>query len=63
MYYYRRDNAELSTTANASSAKTFGMLCGKFNAHVTSDVSDKRTRVYLVFDHYLPNFINEGKKA
>ena len=44
-------------------AKTFGELCGKFNTHVTSDVSDKRTRVDVVIDHYLPNFIKGGKKA
>ena len=63
MYYYQRDSAELFTGANSSTAKTFEMLCGKFNTHVTTDVSDKRTRVDVVFDHYLPNFINGGKEA
>ena len=34
-----------------------GELCGKFNTHVTSDVSDECTRVDVVFDVYLPNFL------
>ena len=63
MYYYRRNSAELFTLANASTAKTFGELIGKFNTHVTSDGSDKRTRIDVVIAHYVPNFIKGGKEA
>jgi len=63
MYYYRRDSVELFTLAYASTAKTFGELCGKFNTHATSYISDKHTRVKVVFGHYLPNFTKGGKEA
>ena len=63
MYYYRRVSAKLFSLANASTAKTFGELCGKFNTHVTFDASDQRNRVDVVFDHYLLNFIKGEKEA
>ena len=63
MYYYRRVSTELLSLANASTAKTFGELCGKFNTNVTSDVSDQRTRVDVVFVHYLLNFIKGEREA
>ena len=37
--------------------------CEKFSAHVTSHFSDKCTRVYAVFDRYLPNSIKGGTRS
>lgn len=53
----------VQSLANASAAKTFGELCGKFSMHVTYHFSDKCTRVDVVFDRYLPNSVKGEKEA
>ena len=54
--------AAIQSLGNASGAKTFGEWCDKFSAYVTSNFSEKCTRVDVVFDRYLPNSIKGGTR-
>ena len=48
--------------ANASGVETFGEWCDKFSAYVTSHVSDKCTRVDVVFNRYLQILLKEEQE-